>query len=393
MMKRTVLLSILCTVFISCASYLHRGDALREKGKYHEALVAYMKSVQAGQDVDVSYDRVGLVLLENYHAPSHQPIDIFRRGIQYAKKIEKYDHLDKLYWHLGLAYYASYSQDHQAIEAFKESIRLKPEFAPVHKDLGLAYYENKQYDQAIEAFKESIRLKPEFAPAYRELGKVYQTKQLDNLALAALREHNRLAVGDPEERYEFSRVQEQIEKLEKKIASKPSSATSKDATPPTITITSHDTSKPMYVAPEMANIIIRGQVKPSIGVTEIKINGKGQGFDTQGNFSAVISLKIGENPITVAVADINNNGTNQSFIIYRPETASLHPINRFTFTSAIPQELIGVDRLIINGYPAQITPIKYGDRSIDFLGDPRSFLREGLNFVDHLSSTLSNYAA
>ena len=53
----------------------------------------------------------------------------------------------------------------KAINAYKQTIRLKPDDAKAHCGLGVAYVELGRYQEAVEACKEAIRLKPNFAIA------------------------------------------------------------------------------------------------------------------------------------------------------------------------------------------------------------------------------------
>ena len=62
----------------------------------------------------------------------------------------------------------------KAIEAFREAIRLRPEWAEAHYQLGTILYETGEYKAAASAFEEAIRLQPEFFDILIALGKTYQ---------------------------------------------------------------------------------------------------------------------------------------------------------------------------------------------------------------------------
>jgi tetratricopeptide (TPR) repeat protein len=62
----------------------------------------------------------------------------------------------------------------QAITAYQEAIRLKPNDAEALGNLGVAYNRLGQYDKAISAYQEAIRLKPDFARAWANLGEAYK---------------------------------------------------------------------------------------------------------------------------------------------------------------------------------------------------------------------------
>jgi len=61
-----------------------------------------------------------------------------------------------------------------------ESIKdLNPSFPQTHYNLGIAYFEKKDYEKAIKALNDSINIKSNFAEAYYALGVTYE-----NMALA-----------------------------------------------------------------------------------------------------------------------------------------------------------------------------------------------------------------
>jgi cytochrome c-type biogenesis protein CcmH/NrfG len=62
--------------------------------------------------------------------------------------------------YLGLKRYA------EAVEAYKEAIRLEPDNASAHMGLGGAYRGLDRDAEAVEAFKEAIRLEPDNASAH-----------------------------------------------------------------------------------------------------------------------------------------------------------------------------------------------------------------------------------
>ena len=79
-----------------------------------------------------------------------------------------------------------------AIAEFKEAIRLKPDFAEVHNNLGSALYAEGQRDAAITEYKEAIRLKPDDAKAHNNLGLALYAEGQRDAATAEYREATRL---------------------------------------------------------------------------------------------------------------------------------------------------------------------------------------------------------
>jgi len=84
----------------------------------------------------------------------------------------------------------------EAIAAFKDAIRVKPEYAEAHNNLGIALAEKGLVDESIAAFKETIRLKPDDAPAYCNLGVALRKKGRLDEAIAAYKDAIRLRPDD-----------------------------------------------------------------------------------------------------------------------------------------------------------------------------------------------------
>ena len=58
----------------------------------------------------------------------------------------------------------------EAIAEYREAIRLKPDYAEAHDNLGIALEARAKLDEAIAAYREAIRLKPDYAEAHCNLG-------------------------------------------------------------------------------------------------------------------------------------------------------------------------------------------------------------------------------
>jgi tetratricopeptide (TPR) repeat protein len=73
---------------------------------------------------------------------------------------------------LGIAY-GSLGRHQDAIETYKQAIRIKPDFADAHYNRGVAYGSLGRYQDEIEAYKQAIRIKPNYAKAHYNLGIAY----------------------------------------------------------------------------------------------------------------------------------------------------------------------------------------------------------------------------
>src|SRR5205823_6325846 len=51
----------------------------------------------------------------------------------------------------------------EAINAYKQAVRLKPDMAEAHYSLGWIYNETNQYAQAVDSLKQAVHYKPDYA--------------------------------------------------------------------------------------------------------------------------------------------------------------------------------------------------------------------------------------
>ena len=61
-----------------------------------------------------------------------------------------------------------------ALESYTRSLKIRPDYAEAHNNLGNMWVTSGDADKAVAEFKEALRLKPEYADAYSNLGKTLQ---------------------------------------------------------------------------------------------------------------------------------------------------------------------------------------------------------------------------
>lgn len=83
-----------------------------------------------------------------------------------------------------------------AMSEYRQAIRLLPDFAEGHANLGLVYMLTGDYAQAVSEQQEAIRLKPDLAEAHYNLGNVYARQGRYAEAVGAYREAIRLKPDD-----------------------------------------------------------------------------------------------------------------------------------------------------------------------------------------------------
>ena len=57
----------------------------------------------------------------------------------------------------------------EAIRHYQEALRLEPERAEAHNNLGTIFYQQGRTGEAIREFQEALRLKPDYAEARKNL--------------------------------------------------------------------------------------------------------------------------------------------------------------------------------------------------------------------------------
>ncbi|MBZ5553317.1 MAG: tetratricopeptide repeat protein [Acidobacteriia bacterium] len=106
----------------------------------------------------------------------------------------------------------------EAVSAYREAIRLKPDFAVEWYNLGVSYFNLGQYEKAISALQEAIRLRPGDADAWYNLGTTYGRLRQYDKAIDALQEAIRLKSDHAEAWYNLGTFYGSLGQYEKAIS-------------------------------------------------------------------------------------------------------------------------------------------------------------------------------
>ncbi len=152
----------------------------REKlGRHAEAIEASKKAVSLRPSAE-SYFNIGLAsyYLKNYREAAEN----YRQAI----RLDPYNAADAHYA-IGLVY-RDWGRPEDEIQAYKQAIKLKPDYVSAYERLGSRYLRSKKYPEAIETFKQLGALKPGDANVPNSMGEAYLEMNLMTDAVAAFRQ-------------------------------------------------------------------------------------------------------------------------------------------------------------------------------------------------------------
>jgi tetratricopeptide (TPR) repeat protein len=109
----------------------------------------------------------------------------------------------------------------EAIAEFHTAIRLQPDLAEAHYNLGYALWRKSQLDEGIAELREAIRLKPDHTIAHWELGHALRKKGRYPEALAAYRRGHEMGSKQPEQPGWPTPWREFLRKCERAVAIEP----------------------------------------------------------------------------------------------------------------------------------------------------------------------------
>jgi len=137
----------------------------REKlGRPSDAIEASRKAVALRPSAE-SYFNIGLA---NYYLKQYrEAADSYRQSI----RLDPYNGADAWYA-LGLVY-RDWGKADEEIQAYKQAIRLRPDYTSAYERLGARFSRSKKYSEAIEIFRQLTALKPGDATVPNSMGEAY----------------------------------------------------------------------------------------------------------------------------------------------------------------------------------------------------------------------------
>ncbi|HEY5884650.1 MAG TPA: tetratricopeptide repeat protein [Pyrinomonadaceae bacterium] len=156
----------------------------REKlGRHGEAIEASRKAVNLRPSAE-SYFNLGLA--HYYLKQYREAAENYRNAI----RLDPFNAADAHYA-LGLVY-RDWGRADDEIQAYKQAIKLKPDYVSAYERLGSRYLRSKKYPEAIETYKQISSLKPGDANAPNNMGEAYYEMGLTTDAVEAFKQAIRM---------------------------------------------------------------------------------------------------------------------------------------------------------------------------------------------------------
>jgi tetratricopeptide (TPR) repeat protein len=164
-------------------AWAQTGFCKEKLGRHSEAIDASKKAVALRPSAE-SYFNLGLA---NYYLKQYrEAVDNYRQSI----RLDPYNAADAHYA-VGLVY-RDWGRADDEIQAYKQAIRLRPDFTSAYERLGARYLKSKKYVEAIELYKQLAALKPGDSSAPNSMGEAYLELSRFPEAVEAFRQAIRL---------------------------------------------------------------------------------------------------------------------------------------------------------------------------------------------------------
>ncbi len=141
--------------------FYQQAEALRQAGRYEEAVRAYRQALETMPEHPVAFDRLREVYGRGHTAGE---------TIQILEAMVARDKGDFVAWNLLGVLYGRERRWDEALNAFAHSLEAEPSAADTLVNRGWILVELRRYDEAVAAFEAALQLQPRLARAHAGLG-------------------------------------------------------------------------------------------------------------------------------------------------------------------------------------------------------------------------------
>jgi tetratricopeptide (TPR) repeat protein len=159
------------------------GVVLALKGRVDEAIGHYREAIRLAPGLSTAHVSLGVALAGQ--GKLDEALKELLEGVRLDPTASSWSRVASAYTALG--------RSDDAISAYREAIRLKPDFAEAHNDLGFLYYRLNRPEEAIAEYSEALRARPAYPEALTNRGMVLGAQRKSKAALDDFTEAVRLS--------------------------------------------------------------------------------------------------------------------------------------------------------------------------------------------------------
>jgi len=130
-----------------------------------------------------------------YLAISFYQIRLWVNPIKFYQHTLKYAQTARVWNNLGMEY-ANRGQDRQALSAYKQALKINPDYAQIQHNIGQIYLKHRQWHQAIKHYQQAINLNKHFLFSYPPLIMALQQSGKETQAHQVLKQFEQLNRND-----------------------------------------------------------------------------------------------------------------------------------------------------------------------------------------------------
>jgi len=164
-------------------AWAQSGFCNEKLGKHAEALEASKRAVNLRPSAE-SYFNIGLA---NFYLKQYKDA---ADGYRQAIKLDPFNSADA-YYALGLVY-RDWNKPDEEIQAYKQAIRLRPDYSTAYERLATRYMKSKRFLEAVDVYRQIVSLKPGDAIAPNNMGEAFLELNKLNEAQESFRQAIRL---------------------------------------------------------------------------------------------------------------------------------------------------------------------------------------------------------
>jgi tetratricopeptide (TPR) repeat protein len=222
-------LNILDTITLDKALRLAKrnskdGQLEEAKNIYEDILQKFSKNKKALSELQLL---VGGRSVEPREPPSKQLqpiITLFTQGqLQQTlsaatQMLESFPNSVILYNIIGSSN-AGLMQFDAAINSYKQALKIKPDYAEVYYNMGIALRDKGDPEAAIDSYKQALKIKPDYAEAYNNMGNALKDKRSSVAAIDSYKQALKIKPDYAEAYYNMGSTLDEIGELEAAIDS------------------------------------------------------------------------------------------------------------------------------------------------------------------------------